>query len=68
MSNGFKEDIYDASYKTLLEAGVEEEIADKASKVVAQDDFNYRDLGRTDENRNNIAEAMKQYWGNQDEK
>lgn len=67
MPREFKESIYNASYKALTEAGVDENVADKASKVVAQDDFNYRDFGRTDEDRNYIAEAMKQYWGNQRE-
>lgn len=65
MTKEFKENVYDASYKALTENGVDEEIADKASRVVAQDDFNLRDLGRSDEDRNNIAEAMKQFWGNQ---
>ncbi|MEL7065018.1 MAG: hypothetical protein AAFP00_14860, partial [Bacteroidota bacterium] len=61
----FKENVYDASLKALTDAGVDEEVADKASRVVAQDDSNLKDLGRTEEDRNNVAEAMKQFWGNQ---
>lgn len=65
MSSEFKENVYDASLKALTDAGVEENVADKASRVVAQDDFNLKDLGRTEEDRNNIAEAMKQFWENE---
>lgn len=65
MSGEFKENVYDASLKALTDAGVDEEVADKASRVVAQDDSNLKDLGRTEEDRNNVAEAMKQFWGNQ---
>lgn len=65
MTKDFKENVYDASVKALTEAGVDESVADKASRVIAQDDFNLRDLGRTEEDQNHIAEAMKQYWGNQ---
>lgn len=56
------QDLYQASIKALTENGVPEDIAERASKVVASDDFNLPDLGRTDEDRQNIAEAMKHFW------
>ncbi|MGD1914118.1 MAG: hypothetical protein ACFB2X_25755 [Rivularia sp. (in: cyanobacteria)] len=65
MAKEFKENVYDASYKALTENGVEKDVADKASRVIAQDDSNLPDLGRTQEDRNDVAEAMRQYWGNQ---
>lgn len=65
MTEEFKQNVYDASYKALTEKGVDESVADKASRVVAQDDFKLQDLGRTEEDQNFIAEAMKQFWGNQ---
>ncbi|BAY86003.1 hypothetical protein NIES267_55090 [Calothrix parasitica NIES-267] len=65
MTKEIKENVYNASYKALTENGVDEDVADKASKVVASDDFNLKDLGRTNEDRNNVAEAMRQFWGNQ---
>lgn len=67
MSKEFKESVYNSAYKALTESGVPNEIADKASVVVASDDANLPDLGRTQEDRNNIAEAMKHYWENQSE-
>lgn len=65
MNRIFQENVFHASYKALTENGVDKDIAEKASYVIAQDDFNQRDLGRTDEDRNYIAQAMKQYWENQ---
>ncbi|MBE9214558.1 hypothetical protein IQ247_18105 [Plectonema cf. radiosum LEGE 06105] len=63
MSNpNFNQDLYHASVKALTENGVPENVAERASKVVASDDFNLPDLGRTEEDRENIAEAMKHFW------
>lgn len=69
MPKKFNESIYIASIKALTENGVPEDAALKASAVVAKDDFNLPNLGRTEQDRQDIAEAMKHYWANQkDEK
>ena len=67
MTKPFNDSLYNASYKAFTENGVPDEVADKASVVVASDDPNLPDFGRTLEDRNNIAEAMKHYWENQNE-
>lgn len=64
MSKNFNQDLYQASVKALTENGVPEEVAERASKVVASDDFNSPGLGRTDEDRQDIADAMTHYWKN----
>ena len=65
MTKEFKENVYDASYKALTESGVDEDVADKASRVVASDDESKSDLGRTPEDQEAVNQAMQSYWGNQ---
>lgn len=61
----FNQNIYSASVKAFTENGVPEDAAKKASAVIARDDFNLPNLGRNDQDREDIAVAMKHYWNNQ---
>lgn len=58
----FNQDLYYASIDALVENGVPKDVAERASEVVATDDPKAPGLGRTDEDRQAIAEAMKHYW------
>ncbi|WP_414546083.1 hypothetical protein [Nostoc sp. CCY0012] len=57
------ENLYQASLKALTEAGVPEEVATKASQVVANDDAKLPKLGRTAEDQQAVDEALKHYRG-----
>lgn len=59
------EQLYQASLKALTENGVSQEIAEKASKIVASDEPGKPNLGRTPEDQEIIWEAMEQLWSNQ---
>lgn len=61
------ENLYQASLKALTEGGVPEELAIKASQVVAKDDASRFDLGRTPEDQLIVNQAMIHYWANQPE-
>ncbi|BAY15720.1 hypothetical protein NIES21_15390 [Anabaenopsis circularis NIES-21] len=67
MSDNFKQNLYDASLKALTEGGVPEELAIKASQVVANDDASRFDLGRSPEDQHIVNQAMVHYWANQPE-
>ncbi|MBF2016356.1 MAG: hypothetical protein IGS23_14370 [Rivularia sp. T60_A2020_040] len=62
MTSPFNQSLYEASLKALTSNGVPEEIAHKASEVVASDDASKPDLGRTQQDREAINEAMNYYW------
>ena len=58
MSSPFNQNLYDASVKALTDNGVPEELAEKASQVVASDDPTKSDLGRSDSDQQTINETM----------
>lgn len=53
--------LYQASLKALTEAGVNEDVAAAASQVVANDNPELPNLGRTEHDQQVIDEAMFQY-------
>ncbi len=57
------ENLYQASLKALTEAGVPEDVAAKASLVVAKDDPLQVNLGRTAQDQQAVNEAMDRYRG-----
>jgi len=59
MAIPFNEGLYNASVKALTENGVPENIAKQASVVVAKDDPDADNLGRTKEDQAVVNEAMK---------
>ena len=50
--------LYDASMQFFTESGVPISAAERASKVVANDDPNKPDLGRTTQDQKHITDAM----------
>lgn len=62
MSEPFNENLYRSSLQALTNNGVPEELAEKASRVVASDDATKSDLGRSDCDRETISQAMNHYW------
>ncbi|MEM7712039.1 MAG: hypothetical protein AAF349_00345 [Cyanobacteria bacterium P01_A01_bin.68] len=69
MNRKFNSEIYESAFNALIDNGVPEVEAEKAAVVIGFDDANLPDLGRSDEDRQDIAVAMKLYWANQkDEK
>lgn len=58
MSEPFNQSLYDASVKALTDNGVPEELAEKASQVVASDDSTKPDLGRSESDQQTINETM----------
>ena len=65
MSEPFNQSLYDASVLALTDNGVPEDLAEKASQVIASDDPKQEDLGRSDSDRETISEAMNHYWQHQ---
>lgn len=65
MSEPFNQSLYDASVKALTDNGVPEELAEKASQVIASDDPTQENLGRSDSDRETINETMNHYWQHQ---
>ncbi|WP_017652553.1 hypothetical protein [Fortiea contorta] len=59
------ESLYQASLKALTEHGVPQELAEKASKVVAKDEPGIPHFGRSPEDQQVVNEAMKHYWQSQ---
>jgi hypothetical protein len=55
------ESLYQASLKALTEAGVDEDVAATASLLVANDNPELPNLGRTEHDQEVIDEAMFQY-------
>ncbi|MBD2344183.1 hypothetical protein [Anabaena subtropica] len=53
--------LYQASLKALTEAGVPQDVAAKASEVVAKDDPCKENLGRTTQDQQAVNEAMDWY-------
>lgn len=62
----FSQNLYDASLKGLVENGVPEDVAEKASLVVASDESGLPNLGRSPEDQAVVNEAMQHYWNYQD--
>ena len=62
MKSGFNENLYNASLKGLTENGVPEDIAEKASFVLATDQPG---ITRTQQEQADVNEAVKHYWQNQ---
>jgi hypothetical protein len=52
------QDLYNASMKFLTESGVPVSAAERASKVVANDDPYKPNLGRTEQDKKDINDAM----------
>lgn len=50
--------LYDASFKALTERGVPVSAAEKASEVVAKDNPQLPDLGRTPEDQKHVRDAI----------
>lgn len=50
--------LYDASMQFLTESGVPVSAAERASKVVAKDDPNKSDFGRTAQDQKDVTDAM----------
>lgn len=61
----FKQNLYDASLKGLTENGVPQDVAEKASLVVASDEPGLPNLGRSPEDQAVVNEAMQHYWSHQ---
>ncbi|MBH8561661.1 hypothetical protein I8748_05615 [Nostoc sp. CENA67] len=61
----FNQRLYEVSLETLLTANVPKDIAEAASRVVASDDPNQPDLGRTPQDTAVAHEAVKHYWRGQ---
>ncbi|MDY6900088.1 MAG: hypothetical protein SWZ49_18720 [Cyanobacteriota bacterium] len=51
-------DLYDASLKALSNCGVPEELAEKASEIVAKDNPNETNLGRSDSEQQTINQIL----------
>jgi len=62
----FNQGLYDASLGALKDNGVPEDVAQAASKVVASDDANLPNLGRSSEDQLVVNEAMTYYHQNKD--
>lgn len=58
MSESFNQSLYDASVKALTDNGVPEDLAEKASQVVASDDGTKENLGRSESDQQTINETM----------
>ena len=59
MSSPFNESLYNASLQALTDNGVPSELAEKASQIVASDDPTKSDLGRSESDRETIAEVVE---------
>ncbi|PHJ60245.1 hypothetical protein VF14_11590 [Nostoc linckia z18] len=57
----FNERIYNASLDALLSANVPKEIAEKTSEIVASDDGDLPNFGRSAEDQEIVNEAMRHY-------
>ncbi len=62
MSESFNKSLYDASVKAFTENGVPEELAVKASQVVARDDGTRENSGRSSDDQDAVNAAMNHYW------
>lgn len=65
MSESFNQNLYDASVKALTDNGVPEELAEKASQVVASDNPTQENLGRSEKDQDAVNTAMNHYWQHQ---
>lgn len=54
----FNNDLYEAALQAILAAGAPESVAENAARVVASDDPNLENFGRTDEDQ----EAVQHAW------
>lgn len=52
------QNLYDASYKALTEANVPENLADAVSKIVATDDGDLPNLGRSEADTNLCSQVL----------
>ena len=59
------ERLYKASVAALTEHGVPQELAEKASIVVASDQPGQPNLGRSPEDQQIVNEAMAHFWSKQ---
>ncbi|WP_375471002.1 hypothetical protein [uncultured Nostoc sp.] len=57
----FNQNLYNASLEALLSANVPQEIAQAASKIVASDDNNKENFGRSAQDQQVINEAMQYF-------
>ncbi len=55
------EEVYKTSLEHLTASGVPQDIAEKASIVVAKDDPHKPDLGRSQQDQQAVNEAMEHY-------
>lgn len=53
----FDQGLYEGALQTFLDAGAPQEVADKAAKVVARDNPDLEDFGRTDEDQGAVHRA-----------
>ncbi len=60
------QNLYQSSLEGLVDLGVPEHLAKQASEIAATDDWEAPDLGRTDEQKQIVREAMgwMKIWGN----
>ncbi len=58
MKEPFNQNLYDASIKALTDSGVPEDLAAKASEVVASDDPKQENLGRSESDQDAVNTAM----------
>ncbi|AFY43650.1 hypothetical protein [Nostoc sp. PCC 7107] len=63
----FNESLYKASMEALLTANVPRAIAEAASRVVASDQADQPNLGRTKEDQQAVNTAMQHYRSNQED-
>ena len=59
----FNQSLYDASYKAMQEYQVPDDLAIKASEIIATDDASKPDLGRDAEDREIISQALPYLQG-----
>ena len=58
----FDQSLYEASYKALTENSVPVNTADRASQVIASDDPDQENFGRSALDQQNVNDAMTWYW------
>ncbi|MEM9925111.1 MAG: hypothetical protein AAF915_15395 [Cyanobacteria bacterium P01_D01_bin.50] len=61
MTESFNQSLYDASVRALTDNGVPEDLAEKASQVIASDDPTQENLGRSASDQEAVNEAMNHY-------
>lgn len=63
MKSGFNDVLYNASIQALTENGVPVEVAERASQVIATDQPEMPNLGRTQGEQADVDEALKYLQG-----